>query len=160
MEYYDAIAEGYQELHKEEQEKKIAIIRKELNLKNTNKDALLLDIGCGPCFFEAKNIVGIDPSLELLKQSTTNTRRINAEAEHLPFKDNTFNIIISITAIQNFTNIELAIKEMKRVTKPNSKLALTFLKNSQKKDFILETINKHFTVQKQIEEDKDFIVIV
>jgi malonyl-CoA O-methyltransferase len=158
--YYDSIASGYNELHREEQEKKIQIIKRELDLESTNKDTLLLDVGCGPCFFQTNTTtIGIDPSIELLKQATTKTTRINAEAEHLPFKDTTFDYIISITAIQNFSDVEKGIKEIKRVTKSSGKFALTFLKNSQKKEFILKTIGKYFSIQKQIEEDKDIIVI-
>jgi len=32
MNYYDEIAQGYEELHKEEQEKKIAIIKEEITI--------------------------------------------------------------------------------------------------------------------------------
>ena len=44
MRYYDSISEGYEELHAEEQLKKIAVIKKHLKPKPTDK---LLDVGCG-----------------------------------------------------------------------------------------------------------------
>ena len=42
--YYDSISEGYEELHKEEQLKKIELIKKHFSVKKTDK---LLDVGCG-----------------------------------------------------------------------------------------------------------------
>ena len=43
-EYYDKIAKGYNELHAEEQKKKLAIIKKYIQ---PEKSDLLLDVGCG-----------------------------------------------------------------------------------------------------------------
>ena len=37
MNYYDEIAEGYEELHKEEQEKKIEIVKKHLEINPDDK---------------------------------------------------------------------------------------------------------------------------
>ncbi len=42
--YYDEISASYEELHKEEQLKKIEIIKLSINPKKENK---LLDVGCG-----------------------------------------------------------------------------------------------------------------
>ena len=44
MNYYDKIAKGYEELHKEEQLKKIKLIKTILKVNPTDK---LLDVGCG-----------------------------------------------------------------------------------------------------------------
>ena len=44
MGYYDDIAEGYEELHKDEQIKKIALIKEHFDTKPSDK---LLDVGCG-----------------------------------------------------------------------------------------------------------------
>ena len=109
MHYYNEISSGYVELHREEQQKKIDIIK--ANIK-TNPDDMLLDIGCGPCFgdFGCKTI-GIDTSIELLKQADSEV--IYGNAEHLPFKDNAFDIVVCITALHNFENIEKALKEAK-----------------------------------------------
>ena len=156
MTYYDEISEGYEELHKEEQLKKIELISKYLKPKPDN---LLLDVGCGTGLttkpWNCKKI-GLDPSIKLLQKAGKGVW-INAEAEHIPFKDKTFDIVISITSIQNFHDIEKGLKEIKRVGK--DKFILSFLKRSNKRKFIEENIKKLFNIKQIIEQDKDLIFI-
>ncbi len=159
--YYDSISEGYEELHKDEQEAKLRLIKANISVKASDK---LLDVGCGTgitsqfseygCF-----VVGADPSIKLLQKAEKNglKNRVCAEAEHLPFKDDSFDIVISVTAIQNFHDIEKSLKEIRRVGK--DRFALSFLKRSSKKDIITENIKKLFKVVKEIEEEKDIIFI-
>ena len=160
MNYYNQISQGYEELHKEEQEKKIEIIKKYLKPKPVDK---LLDVGCGTGLTtEPWNCIrfGIDPSKKLLEKAKDKNQDIEyklASAENIPYKDNFFDIVISITAIQNFDNIEKGLKEIKRVGK--ERFILTFLKKSSKKDLIEKTIKKLFKIDKIIEEDKDLIFI-
>jgi len=155
MKYYNSIAEGYDELYREEQTKKIELIKKYLKVK---KSDYLLDVGTGTGialeFFDCRKI-GIDPSKELLKKAKVPV--ICSKAEKIPFKDKTFDVAISVTAIQNFDDIEKGLKEIKRVCK--GAVALTFLKKSKKRDEIVELINKYFKIDKEIEEEKDLIFI-
>ena len=46
MGYYDAIASGYDELHGEEQSKKVSLIREKLTELGISFNSLL-DVGCG-----------------------------------------------------------------------------------------------------------------
>jgi len=162
MNYYDEIAQGYEELHKEEQEKKIAIIKEEITI---NKEDKLLDVGCGTGLttrpWQCKRF-GIDPSKKLLEKAIQKDKEGTyklAPAENLPFKDNNFDIVISITAIQNFTDIEKGLKEIKRVGK--DKFVLTFLKKSSKKEKIESLINSIFQpIYKRVEEEKDIIFFI
>ncbi len=160
MTYYDDISEGYEELHKEEQQKKINLIKKYLMPKPEDK---LLDVGCGtglttepwPC-----TRYGIDPAKKLIaraKQSDKIQYKI-APAENIPYNDNEFDYVISITAIQNFEDIEKGLTEIKRVGK--DKFILTFLKRSQKTEKITKLINKHFKVKGVVEEEKDLVFII
>lgn len=159
MNYYNEISKGYEELHKEEQTKKLEIISKYLKPK---KNEILLDVGCGTGITtERWNCarIGADPSIKLLKKAKKKgIFYVNAEAEHPPFKDNSFDIVISITAIQNFHNIKKGIEEIKRVGKKN--FVLSALKKSNKINKIKEIIEKNFKIKKRIEEDKDFIFII
>lgn len=155
MEYYDSIAEGYDELHKEEQLTKIRILRANLNVK---KEDYLLDVGCGTGFslelFNCRKI-GVDSSSELLKKAKSTV--LKANAEKLPFPDKTFDIVISVTAIHNFDDIEKSLKEIKRVCK--DRVGLSLLKKSEKFEDIKKLVRKYFKIDKEINEDKDLIMI-
>jgi ubiquinone/menaquinone biosynthesis C-methylase UbiE len=154
MTYYNQIADSYEELHKEEQIKKLQIIKSNITATKTTK---ILDIGSGSCwsaeFFD--NVTCIDPSFNLLKEST-NATRIQATAEALPFKDHSFDIILCVTAIHHF-NLDKAIKEMKRVGK--NQYIITTLKKAQNKQQILRKLKQNFTIEKEVEEEKDVILI-
>ncbi len=159
MNYYNEIAEGYEELHKEEQLKKVNLIKNYLKPK---KNDILLDVASGTGLttepWDCKRI-GIDPAIKLLERAGNKEKikYVNAEAEHLPFKDKSFDIVISITAIQNFNDIEKGLKEIKRVGK--DKFVLSALKKSGKIEKITESINKIFKPKEIIEEEKDIIFI-
>lgn len=158
--YYDEISKGYEELHKEEQLKKIRLIQKYLKVNSEDK---LLDVGCGtgltteswPC-----QRYGIDPSVKLLEKARQKDKieYKQAPAENIPYPDNFFDIVISITAIQNFSDVEKGLREIKRVGK--NKFVLSFLKKSNKRDFIEKKIKELFDVKTVIEEEKDLIFFI
>ncbi len=154
MTYYDSISSGYNELHKEEQLRKLEIIKKNLDIHKKDK---LLDVGCGTGFsldyFDC-NCRGIEPSKKLAK----NNKKINiGKAENLPFKDNSFNIVISITAIHNFDDVEKGLREIKRVGR--DKFAFSVLKKAKNFTEIKKLIKRLFHIEKEIEEEKDIIFI-
>jgi ubiquinone/menaquinone biosynthesis C-methylase UbiE len=160
MTYYDDISEGYEELHAEEQLKKVDLIKKYLNPKPTDR---LLDVGCGtglttepwPCIR-----YGIDPAKKLIGRARQRNKIMYkvAPAEKIPFPDNFFDYVLSITALQNFQDIEKGLKEIRRVGK--DKFILTALKRSEKIGKIGSLIRKYFKVKKVVEEDKDLIFII
>lgn len=142
MEYYNKIAKGYNELHREEQLNKIKIIKQHLK----KPYGLTLDIGAGTGISsEPFNAIALDPSIEMLRQYKG--PKVVAKAESLPFKDNTFDTVVSVTALHH-TNIGESLKEIKRVSKKGTQLAITLLKKSN--------IKLPF---KKIEESKDYIYI-
>ncbi len=151
MTYYDKIAKGYDELYKEEQLKKVKLIIKHLNIKNEK----VLDIGCGTAFYSNlfKNYTGIDNSKKMIKGKK---ECIYANAESLPFNDESFDAVICITSIHNFKDIKKALNEMKRVCK--NKIAISVLKKAKKFEEIKKLIKDNFKVQ-EIEEEKDIIFI-
>ncbi|MBN1644793.1 methyltransferase domain-containing protein [Candidatus Woesearchaeota archaeon] len=155
MGYYDEIAKGYNELHGDEQLKKLRIIAEKLKVKKTDK---LLDVGCGTGL-SAKvfdcDITGIDPSEELLKQCPFKT--VKACAESLPFLDNSFDIVIAVTSIHNFKDIEKGLKEIKRVGK--HKFAFSVLKKSNKLELIKEIMSTCFSIDCAMNSDADLIYL-
>jgi len=147
--YYDEISSGYNELHKEEQLKKVRIIIKELGITNEK----VLDVGCGTAFYAElfENYTGLDSSKGMLEKAKANV--ILGNAENLPFKDKSFDVVISVTALHNVKDFKKAIKEMERVSK--GKIAISVLKKSKNFDWIKEELKNY----KKIEEEKDIIFI-
>ncbi|MBD3248996.1 methyltransferase domain-containing protein [Candidatus Woesearchaeota archaeon] len=160
MTYYDDISEGYEELHKEEQLKKVELISLYLKVDKGDK---LLDVGCGTGLTTQPwncRRYGIDPAKKLIEKARSKDKDIEykiAAAEDIPYEDSLFDIVISVTAIQNFQNIEKGLKEIKRVGK--KRFVLSFLRNSPKRRIIEKLIKELFEIKKEIEEDKDIIFI-
>ncbi len=158
MNYYDKISEGYDELHGEEQKKKLKIIVKHLRPAPSDK---ILDVGCGTGISSdlPGDVTGIDPSGELLMiAKKRGIKAIKGKAEALPFDDNSFDIVISLTAAQNFDDIKKGIKEIKRVSK--GKVAVSILKKSRKIKEFKHTMENEFPGCLWIEEEKDLIGLV
>lgn len=154
MNYYDNIAKGYNELHSEEQIKKINIILNNIKIKESD---LILDVGCGTgILYDYINCkyIGIDPSIELLKVANKGFF-INGKGEKLPFNSDTFDFVISITAIQNFDDLIKGIKEMIRVAKKD--IIISVLKKSNKVQIIENLLKDHAKIIERIEEEKDII---
>lgn len=153
MDYYGNISEGYDELYRDEQIKKLSIIKSKIK---TGKNSKLLDVGCGSglssdfgCF-----VVGIDPSMRLL-ENNKNKMKIRGVAEMLPFRDGSFDWVISVTAMHNFDDAEKSVNEFKRAGKDN--FVFSVLKKSKKFDEMSGIIRKNFKVYSTAEEDKDLI---
>lgn len=101
---------------------------------------IILDVGCGTgsleeaarvrpgshiCFF------GVDVSVPMLQQarrkfSAANHRYwANAVAENLPFRDDSFDAVVCVNSFHYFRQPEEALKEFRRVLRPNGWLVLT-----------------------------------
>ena len=105
--------------------------RKKAIQKINNKPNKILDIATGTAdlaIIAAHNtnakIIGVDISEEMLKKGYEKikkkklTQRISlklADAEHLPFKENSFQAITAGFGVRNFENLDLGLLEMHRV---------------------------------------------
>lgn len=157
--YYDDIASGYDELHKEEQLAKLAFIAGLGIIKPTDK---LLDVGCGTGFsldyFEVREAVGIDPAKKLVEQYGGEKKILVGRAEELPFEDGSFDVVISVTAVHNFMDIEKGLREMRRVG--NSRFIFSILKGAiSKVDNLLASVFKNYDIT-LLEQEKDIICAV
>ena len=154
MDYYDEIAEGYHELHGGEQRKKLALVKKHLKLNPADK---VLDVGCGTGLssdFE-QFVVGIDPSFGLLKQNKKPS--VQGKAEHLPFKDHSFDAVVCLTAIHHF-DVEKALAEMQRVGKKHS--AISVLNKAKNRKILEKNILARFPSARCVEGEKDVFFIL
>lgn len=100
---------------------------------NLDNDQIILDLGSGPGTLKhnktsKKTIyptLSLDLSLEILKYC--NNCSVNADANYLPFANNSFPFIISNLMLQWPDKKSVVANEMHRVLKPNGKLILTTL---------------------------------
>ncbi|MBW2998377.1 class I SAM-dependent methyltransferase [Candidatus Woesearchaeota archaeon] len=148
MEYSDG--KKYHNLRLNEQLNKTKIIFNELGDKKT------LDVGCGTGISSSifSDVVGIDPNVDLLNENPYEC--FLGKAEDLPFDDNSFDNVISVTAMHNFKNLKQGLMEIKRVGKH---FGLSTLKRSSKIDEINDLIHELFIVDKIIDEGIDMIFI-
>ena len=87
--------------------------------------SFILDMGCGPgvLFEEVINnswrYCGLDISIDNLFFKKTDLFKINGDMEYLPFKDNTFDIVIAMGAIEYLPLLSLALREITRIIQNN-----------------------------------------
>ncbi len=145
---YKELSKGYDELYGAEQLKKIEIIKPYLKGK-------ILDLGAGTGILAKHfpNVTSLEPCKEMLDQAPE--PKVLAKAEEIPFKENSFNTIVSLTALHH-CDIDKVISEIKRL---NPKyLVLTLLKKSKNCKNFTKKLKENFNL-KQIEEEKDLILI-
>jgi SAM-dependent methyltransferase len=109
----------------------------------------ILDIGCGKAFLlydflkviPDAEIHGIDVSPYAIANSKEEIRdRLQVgNATHLPWPDNYFDLVISITTLHNLHTYDLypALREMERVGKNNKYLCVESYRNEQEKANLL-----------------------
>lgn len=97
---------------------------------------MALDVGCGEGRFcrilkkRAIQVVGIDPTEPLIAAAIRNDpggAYLLAEAENLPFADDSFDLVISYLTLIDITDFRRAISEMARVLAPGGSLLVANL---------------------------------
>lgn len=95
-----------------------------------NYHGRILDIGCGlqewPAYFdegkeESVEYIGVDP---LIEEPSSKYTQLRAIGEHLPFKDDSFDQVMSVTASDHFLNLIEVLKESKRVCKADGEIII------------------------------------
>jgi malonyl-CoA O-methyltransferase len=138
---YNITSDSYDEQYAEEQNAKYKAALKALN---NEKAALgiVLDVGCGTGLFfsiaadKAQMVVGVDVSHNLLIKAKAQAKQfsnvyvVQADADHLPFKKEFFDLIFSFTVLQNMPKPKETLLEFKRQAKPDGKIVVTGLKKA------------------------------
>ncbi|MFO8133238.1 MAG: methyltransferase domain-containing protein [Thermoplasmatota archaeon] len=90
----------------------------------------VLSVGCGPAIVEHHlamqrpdlAITGMDTSAAMLQHAPDNMPTIQANAEALPFANETFDAVLYITSLEFIAGIEQALDEARRVLRPAGRL--------------------------------------
>jgi SAM-dependent methyltransferase len=90
-------------------------------------DMVILDIGAGAGHVKQMNfrgyvrrVVGIDPDPRIHKNPFLDEAH-EGVADHLPFPDNTFDVVISDNVLEHLDDPQRVLREVARVLKPNGK---------------------------------------
>lgn len=105
----------------------------------------VLDVGCGMAhlLYELTQVVpglevaGADISTYALEHAKEEVRPflIEAAAQKLPFEDNSFDLVISLTTLHNLKvyDLEKAVREIERVSKKNSYIVVESWRNERER---------------------------
>ncbi len=129
----------------------------------------ILDVGCGTGYFAEKflskyDVTGVDISEEMIKYAQTRMKEaVQADAQNMPFPDNTFDIVIARSLLHHLPDPKQGVKEIKRVLKRGGKVIFTdthnsFLSNLPRK--IMYKKNKHFSDEHKNFKEEELIKII
>ena len=132
-------------------------ILQKINLYGMLKaETKILDVGCGAGFLsnalakEGLNITGVDLSPESLKvaakyDETKSVKYQTADAYHLPFADQSFDVLTAMDFLEHVEDPKEVIKEFSRVLKPGGL-------------FIFHTFNRNFLAYLVIIKSVEWLV--
>jgi len=117
-------------------------IAEHYDLKSGDK---VLDIGCGKGFLlfdlleavPGLQVCGVDISSYAIENAKEEVKPYLSvgNATHLPFKDNSFDLVLSINTLHNLRtyNLEKGLKELERVKKKNSYIVMDSFRNENER---------------------------
>ncbi len=143
MRYYDAISSSYNRLYGVEQGKKWGFVKERVRVCGR-----VLDLGCGTGFLLRElNAVGLDLSKAMLLRASG--KRFCGDAHSLPFRDNVFDWVVSLSLLQDVPDPERVVREARRV---GGNLVFSVLKKNWSKERLAR-----LGFEKIWEEKKDWI---
>ncbi|NJE25547.1 class I SAM-dependent methyltransferase [Thermococcus sp. MV5] len=152
-EYFDKIAHRYDDWYKTKVGQYVNRTEKKLVFSMIkSKNGKALDLGCGTgnytleLYTRGFDVVGVDLSEEMLKIARKKLPRvkfIRANAYSLPFKENTFDLVLTITMFEFIHKPELALNEIYRVLRPGGEVVIGTM-NGKSFWFIFKRIKSLF----------------
>jgi len=170
MRHYDQTAGGYDAQYAEEQNAKMEAALRNITLKKNNT---VLDVGCGTGLLfshiadKTQRLIAIDISRNLLKQAKKRAKQhpnialIQADADHTPFKNQTFDTVFAITLLQNMPHPTATLRETERIAGPEAIIGLTTLKKKFTQQAITDLLKQaklKITTLKTPAKTKDHII--
>ncbi|MFX1300690.1 MAG: class I SAM-dependent methyltransferase [Promethearchaeota archaeon] len=121
----------------------------------------VLDVGIGTgigltALLDYSPVIGVDGSVEMLRITKEQIKDFKprhesillvvASAEMLPFRDHVFPTVVSITVLQNLTEISQSIQELERAIQADGILAVTALAKTLSTQEIEDRLQREFAI--------------
>jgi ubiquinone/menaquinone biosynthesis C-methylase UbiE len=164
---YDLTAEIYDERYTRIQREKYEVVKKYLS----KRVARILDLGCGTGMFleelaeRNEIVIGVDSSMKMLdiaRKRASGASLVCADADHLPFKDRSFDVVVSVTLLQNVPEPVVTMKEIARVLKPKGIAIVTSLKRKHSPEKLADWASSAGLkpiIAEEISDDEDVICV-
>ena len=148
MRRYDLTAGMYEDRYAQEQRAKYRAALENVNVEG----GVVLDVGCGTGLFfsqvatQVSMIVGVDISRKLLLKAEDKAKQLSnvfvlqADADHLPFREGFFDAVFAFTVLQNMPKPSETLGELKRVAKFGRSVVVTGLKKAFPLDILMDLL--------------------
>lgn len=149
---YDSSAEIYDNRYNEIQAHKYKEI---LSRVDFSESTGIIDIGCGTGTFlglikqlvngNGKQFLGVDISHEMIKiahEKFPDIDFIVADSDNLPIKDGFFERILSVTHLQNLSEPDKTVNEMKRISTEDALVAISILRKTWTQEELQEFLKR------------------
>jgi ubiquinone/menaquinone biosynthesis C-methylase UbiE len=159
---YDVTADIYDERYQEEQNRKYRVALGKVDVS----DAVVLDVGCGSGLLfshvatQAKMVVGVDLSHGLLHKANDRAKEfgnvfvVQADADHLPFRNGLFGVEFALTMLQNMPNPAKTLAELKRSVRIGEKIVVTGLKKAFRLEAFMDLLeNSGLAVEAFVDDE-------
>jgi len=174
---YNSSSSFYDSRYRQIQETKYHIILKNFDL--TRK--IILDLGCGTGLFieyvsrrkleQKKKLdyyVGLDISWNMLlefrskfeKLKGKNISLLLSDIENLPFRDNQFFSVLSLTSFQNLPDVKKGIKELLRVSRNRADFKFSILKKKINLKILVDSLKSFVLIDQVLNKENLEDVII
>jgi SAM-dependent methyltransferase len=131
---YDVIAPKYDARYDQDPLAGVSRELRTLVAQSQARDVLEVGCGTGRWVIEllplVRRIVGLDFSFGMLEQAHAQNDKLlltNGDANYLPFPSESFDLVLSLNALQHYTDQRASITEARRLLRPRGALAIVNL---------------------------------
>ena len=142
MAWFDSFAKDYDQWYESKLGSFVDAVEKNLmeELAQPKREERALDLGSGTGTYSlwlarnGLNVTALDQSVEMLKVAKGKAEKQgvsidfrNGDAHKIPFEDNTFDLVVSVTAVEFMDEPQSVLQEAMRVLKPGGRLVVGLL---------------------------------